>query len=78
MPKKELLRIVRTPEGQVLLDDPKGKTNGRGCYVCPQVPCFEKAIKKKAFSHVLKVKIPSENMEQVKDAFIARLMQIGQ
>ncbi|MDP4127038.1 MAG: YlxR family protein [Bacillota bacterium] len=47
-PKKELLRIVRTPEGIVELD-PTGKRNGRGAYICPNSSCFQSAVKEHRF-----------------------------
>lgn len=43
-PKKELMRIVRTPEGIIGLD-PTGKRPGRGAYVCPHVDCVRKAAR---------------------------------
>jgi len=70
----ELVRIVRTPEGQVLVDTPKGKLNGRGAYICPQVVCFDLAIKKRALNHVLKVTMTAEETNAVKDGFIKRLI----
>jgi predicted RNA-binding protein YlxR (DUF448 family) len=42
--KRELLRIVRTPEGQILLD-PGGKKSGRGAYLCARFSCWQKALK---------------------------------
>lgn len=55
-PKKELVRIVRTPEGMVEID-PTGKRNGRGAYICPRVECLNAAIKghriQKAFNIAL-------------------------
>lgn len=47
-PKKELLRIVRTPEGIVELD-PTGKRNGRGAYLCSNSACFQAAVKERRF-----------------------------
>lgn len=47
-PKKELLRVVRTPEGIVELD-PTGKRNGRGAYLCPNSSCFRIAVKERRF-----------------------------
>ena len=47
-PKKELIRIVRTPEGEILMD-PSGRANGRGAYLCPDPACAEKARRRKAF-----------------------------
>lgn len=47
-PKKELLRVVKTPEGVVELD-PTGKRNGRGAYLCPNSVCFQTAVKERRF-----------------------------
>lgn len=58
-PKKELLRVVRSPEGAVSLDL-NGKANGRGAYVCPNPECLKKAIKSKALSRALEVEIPQQ------------------
>ena len=54
--KRELLRIVRSPEGQVSLD-PVGKKPGRGVYVCKTKECLEKAIKEKRLEKGLRVPI---------------------
>ncbi len=45
-PKKELIRIVRSPEGKVSIDK-VGKAPGRGCYICPSLQCLETAVKGK-------------------------------
>ena len=58
-PKKELIRLVRTPDGEILLDD-KGKISGRGVYICPSKDCFIKAKKAKRFERSLEVEIPEE------------------
>ena len=55
--KRELLRVVLTPEGEVLLD-PTGKQNGRGAYLCSKVECLQLARKKKALERALKTSIP--------------------
>lgn len=46
--KKELIRVVRSPEGEISLDE-TGKKSGRGAYICPSADCLRKAIKMKAF-----------------------------
>ena len=46
-PKRELIRVVRSPEGEISLDF-KGKASGRGAYVCPKQECLKKAIKTRA------------------------------
>lgn len=58
-PKKELTRIVRTPEGDVKLD-PTGKLNGRGAYLCPKLECLEKAYKGDRLSQALKADVSEE------------------
>src|SRR2546426_9845703 len=45
-PKRELLRIVRTPDGHVVIDA-MGKKSGRGAYLCARLSCWENAVKKK-------------------------------
>ena len=57
--KRELIRIVRTPEGDVKLDF-GGKMNGRGAYLCPNPECLKKAIRSKALDRSLEVEIPQE------------------
>ena len=58
-PKRELIRIVRSPEGVVSLDS-KGKASGRGAYICPNAECLKRAIKAKAVSRAFGVEIPQE------------------
>ena len=57
--KRELIRVVRTPEGTVNLDF-GGKMNGRGAYICPQMECLKKALKSKALDRSLEVTIPQD------------------
>ena len=58
-PKRELIRVVRSPEGNVSLDF-GGKMNGRGAYICPDPECLKKAIRSKALDRSLEVTIPQE------------------
>lgn len=58
-PKKELLRVVRTPDGVIDLD-PTGKRSGRGAYICPQVECLAKAVKQKGLERALEQPISEE------------------
>ena len=69
-PKKELVRIVRTPEGEVMLDV-TGKKSGRGAYICPEVSCYEKALKSKRLERTLEVEIPDSVYEQVKENLVS-------
>lgn len=57
--KKEFVRVVRTPEGEIILDD-TGKANGRGVYLCPKKSCLQKAKKAKRLERNLDVTIPEE------------------
>ena len=59
IPKKDLLRVIRTPEEEVVLDS-TGKQNGRGAYLCRSTECFAKARKSKGLERSLKVSIPDE------------------
>lgn len=63
--KKEMLRILRTSEGEIILDA-TGRKNGRGAYVCCSMACFEKAVKNKGLERSLKVKVPEETYESLK------------
>ena len=57
--KRVLLRIVRTPEGEILLDS-TGKKSGRGAYVCPDPECLKKARRSKALERAFDTVIPPE------------------
>lgn len=63
-PKKELIRVVRSPEGGINLDF-RGKANGRGAYVCPDKDCLKKAIKSRALERALETAIPEEIYAQL-------------
>jgi predicted RNA-binding protein YlxR (DUF448 family) len=68
-PKKELLRIVRTPEGEIALD-PGGKKSGRGAYVCWQESCLMRAIKQKQLDRALESPIGPEVTEQLRQKIL--------
>ncbi len=61
-PKKELIRVVRSPEGDVSLDF-KGKLPGRGAYVCPDPACLAKARKSRALERAFSAQLPPEVWE---------------
>ena len=63
-PKKELIRVVRSPEGEISLDF-RGKANGRGAYICPDPACLKKAVKQKALERALQTPIPEEIYAQL-------------
>ena len=55
-PKSELVRVVRSPEGEISLDL-TGKKNGRGSYICRSAECFNMAVKRKSFERAFSVKL---------------------
>ena len=57
--KKEMLRVIRTQEGEFLLDA-TGKKNGRGAYLCPSSDCLAKAIRQKGLERSFKQAIPQD------------------
>ncbi len=65
-PKKELLRIVRSPEGEISIDL-TGKRSGRGAYVCQQESCLMRAIKQRQLDRALETTIGPEITQQLKD-----------
>ncbi len=58
-PKKELIRVVRSPEGELSIDF-KGKKPGRGAYVCPDAACLAKAKKTKAIERAFDTPVSEE------------------
>ena len=61
-PKKELIRVLKTTETEIVLDK-TGKKNGRGAYLCNSLECFNKARKTKGLERSLQIKIPDEIYE---------------
>ncbi len=71
-PKVELLRVVRGPEGKVFLDL-SGKRSGRGAYICPNVDCFRKAVKRKALQRSLKVnRIEEDVLREIENQILKK------
>ena len=64
-PKKEMIRVVRTPEGNVIVDE-KGKANGRGAYISKSLSAVDTAQKKKLFDKHLEVVVPVEIYDQLR------------
>ena len=58
-PKKELIRVVRTPEGEIVADE-TGRKNGRGAYLCRSEACLAKALKIKALERALEQPLSEE------------------
>ena len=64
--KRELVRVVRTPEGSVVAD-PTGKKAGRGAYVHQQAECWETALKKGRLERSLKTKLTPDDLRCLRD-----------
>ena len=60
--KKEMIRVIKTAEGEILLDA-TGRKNGRGAYLCPSMECFKKAVKGRGLERSIKMAIPREVYE---------------
>ncbi len=69
-PKKELVRVVKSPEGEILLDL-TGKKNGRGAYVCKNAACLKKAQKSKRIERAFECAIPDEIYEKMEQELIS-------
>lgn len=66
LPKQELVRIVRTPEGEVIIDE-KGKANGRGAYLKKDISVIDKAEKSKILNNRLEVEVPKEIYDNLRN-----------
>lgn len=67
--KKELIRVVRTPDEQILIDL-SGKKSGRGAYLCGKASCFKLAKKSKALDRALKQAVSPDIYDQLEQDFI--------
>lgn len=65
-PKKELIRVVRTPDGEIVLDE-IGKKSGRGAYICKNAACLKKARKARRLESSLECSIPDEVYERLEE-----------
>jgi len=68
-PKKEIIRVVKSPEGEISLDT-TGKKPGRGAYVCRDANCFNRIIKSNALSRAFKTQIHEDVINQLKEEVI--------
>lgn len=65
-PKKELIRVLRTPEGEIILDG-TGKKSGRGAYICNNAACLKKARRQRRLESSLEVAIPNEVYDRLEE-----------
>ena len=68
--KKEMMRILKTPEDEIILDV-TGKKNGRGAYLCRERECLLKARKSKGLERSFKMSIPNEVYDNLEKEFTA-------
>jgi hypothetical protein len=67
-PKKEMIRIIRTPQGNIEVDE-TGKKSGRGTYLCYNIECLNMAIRKKILNKSLKQDIPLPILDELRRLF---------
>lgn len=65
-PKSSLIRILRTPEGEIVLDE-SGKKSGRGAYICKSAACLAKARKARRLESSLECSIPAEVYDRLSE-----------
>ena len=75
-PKAEMIRVVRSPEGEISLDT-KGKKSGRGAYVCYSVKCLNKARKSKRIERALDCTIGEEIYDEMETRLAEELAEAG-
>ncbi|MDO5133465.1 MAG: YlxR family protein [Eubacteriales bacterium] len=63
-PKKELIRIVLTPEGEVVIDRSM-RANGRGAYLCDDPACLQKAIRRRSLSRAFRTQVSAESCSRL-------------
>lgn len=67
--KREMMRVLRTTEGEIVLDA-GGRKNGRGAYLCKSQECFKKAVRSKGLERSLKTPIPAEVYESLEKEIV--------
>ena len=70
-PKAEMLRVVRTPDGEIKID-PTGKCAGRGAYVCNEPSCVGKCVKKRIFDKVFGVRLSDEDYASIAEQYVKK------
>jgi uncharacterized protein len=70
-PKQELVRVVKSPEGEISLDS-TGKKPGRGAYVCKNIDCLKAARKARRFEKAFSCKIPDEIYDRMEEEMLGK------
>ncbi len=76
-PKRELIRVVRSPEGEVSMD-PVGKKPGRGAYVCRDEACLNRALKQKQLERVLETQLTEDVVASLRQTLAGLPPQTGE
>ena len=71
-PKKELIRIIRTPEGKIEIDN-TGKKSGRGAYLCGNIECLDIALRKNYLNRSLKQNISLQTLDELRKVFLKNI-----
>lgn len=71
-PKKKMIRIVRTPDGKIIIDE-TGKKSGRGAYLCGDVKCLDIAFKENSLNKSLKQDIPLQTLAELRKDFLKNI-----
>jgi predicted RNA-binding protein YlxR (DUF448 family) len=71
-PQRELVRVVRTPDGSVMLDV-TGRAAGRGAYLCPDPACWQLAARRASLERSLSISIPAELRSRLEQGDVASL-----
>lgn len=74
-PKRELVRVVKSPEGELSIDL-TGKKNGRGAYICPDAECLKKVRKAKRLERSFEMQVPDEIYERLEKELCANAEQV--
>ena len=73
--KRELVRLVRTPDGTVEVDE-TGKMNGRGAYICKKAACWEQALEGNRLEHTFRSAVKQDNRTRLKARASALLKEM--
>jgi len=71
-PKKEMIRIIRTPDGKIEIDK-TGKKSGRGAYLCCSVECLDIAFRENSLNKSLKQDIPRQTLDELRKVFLKNI-----
>ena len=67
-PKRELIRVTKSPDQESMQIDPTGKAPGRGAYLCREAACLERALKTKALERALEYRLDEPAIKQLREA----------